>query len=201
MICLLSFNVGTRIIREALKGLEVKGLVLMKQGKGAFVRKQKLDFYLESLTSSISYDLPQNKKTLIDLTRTREIFEIKAIHKFFDYPDYGYLEKLSELVEEMRKCKSENKTEEYRNLDLEFHKTLVSILKNDVINYMYKHLTSLLYYSVTNTEEGYDCSGFSAHLNIVKNMDCGDLEGTIQTIKNHFKDTIRSIQSLDTYSN
>jgi len=192
------FQVGTRIIREALKHLEAKGFVSMKQGKGVFVKKQKLDFYLKSITSSISYELPQNRKTLIDLTRTREVLEIQAIHAFIENPDYEILHKLTFLVEEMEKSKEKNLAENYWNLDLEFHRIVVSFMRNDVINYMYKHLADLLLYSITNTEKLYDYSGFSEHQSIIRFLDSGDLEGAVQTIKKHFKRTIRTIQKLDT---
>lgn len=65
----IQFNVGTRTVREALKNLETKGLVSIQQGRGIFVKKQNLDFYLESIASTFSHKLSFNKKMLLDLTK------------------------------------------------------------------------------------------------------------------------------------
>jgi GntR family transcriptional regulator, transcriptional repressor for pyruvate dehydrogenase complex len=191
------FNVGTRIIREALKHLEAKGLISMQQGKGVFVRKQKLDFFLKTLTRSFSYELPQNKKVLIDLTNTREIIEIQAILSFIDHPDYRLLEKLQELVDKMGECKNNENLEEYRTLDVEFHKKLVSCMDNDVINYMYKHLTSLVLYSMANTEKVYDSSGYSDHQLIIKYLFSNNKVEAVECMKHHFRTSIESIKKLE----
>ncbi len=193
------FQVGTRIIREALKQLEAKGLVSMEQGRGVFVRKQKLDFYLKSLTNSISHELPQNKKVLIDLTKAREIWEINAIEKFIEDPDYRILDELKSLVDKMTACRINNDMQEYKRLDIEFHHTLVKMINNEIINYMYGHLTNLLMYSIDSTEKKNDYSGLSDHQDIIKYLNTCNRDGAIEAIKNHLQRTIKSIQSLETF--
>jgi len=191
------FNVGTRILREGLKHLEAKGLISMKQGKGVFVRKKKLDFFLKTLTQSFSLELPNNKKILIDLTNTREILEVQAINSFLETPDYNLLDDLKELVTAMGECKNKEQLEEYRKLDLEFHQKLVFSMNNDVINYMYKHLTTLVLYSIANTEKVYDLSGYSDHQHLINYLYSNNKEEAIECIKHHFRSSIEAIKKLE----
>ncbi len=192
------FNVGTRIIREVLKHLEAKGLVSLEQGRGVFVRKQRLDFYLKSLTASISNELPQNKKVLIDLTKARELWEIYALEQFMENPDSEFLEKMNGLVNKMEILSREKDMAEYRALDIEFHRSLVSVLHNDVIDYMYKHLTNLLMYSIINTEQKNNYTGLTDHKEVLQFLTEGNVEGAVKTIRGHFAKTVQTIQSLDT---
>ncbi len=192
------FHVGSRIMREALKLLEMKGLVSIEHGRGVFVRKQKLDFYLNSLTESISYELPQNKKILMDLFRTRELIEIQAIRSFIESPDYPGLESLKAIVTEMSTKSSEEYLEEYRKLDLEFHKGLVALMNNDVLNYMFKHLTHLLLFSMKNTQKKITPNSYQEHLDILKALNVGNEEVAIELVRNHFRISMKTIQTMDT---
>lgn len=195
----VKFNVGTRTVREALKNLETKGLITIEQGKGNFVKKKNLDFYLQSLANTFSYELPHNKKILLDLTKTRELLECNAAKTLLDHPEVlTIINKLEKIVDEMEKYHNSNDLYQYRELDILFHQTLIGSTENEVIIYLYKHLTNLMLYSIMNTESLYNFQGFQEHKEIIKALKEQDVKKATAVIKDHLKHTYHTLETLVT---
>ena len=188
------FNVGTRTVREALKNLEAKGLVSIQQGRGIFVKKQNLDFYLESIASTFSLNLSFDKKMLLDLTKTRELIELHAIAAYIENPNPMIIEKLEHLITKMENKRNVKELEQYRKYDILFHQTLVSATENEVINYLYKHLSKLMLFSTTKTESLDNFRGFAEHKELINALKALDLESSIKLIKGHLENTYRTLQ-------
>jgi len=190
------FNVGTRTVREALKNLETKGLISIRQGKGIFVKKQSLDFYFQSIASTFSHDLSYNKKMLLDLTKTRELIELYAISTYMKHPNTSILDTLESIILRMEEKRKADSLEDYRKLDIMFHQTLVSAADNEVIDYLYKHMTNLMLYSTERTEKLYNFQGFSEHKELIKAMRILDVQKATELVKEHLEHTYETIQKL-----
>lgn len=193
----VEFNVGTRTVREALKNLEAKGLLSIQQGRGIFVKKQNFDFYLESIASTFSLNLSYDKKMLLDLTRTRELIELHAITAYIENPNPIIIEKLEHLIVKMENKRTTEELEQYRKYDIAFHQTLVSAAENEVINYLYKHLSKLMLFSTEKTESLYNFRGFSEHKEIIQALKALELERARALIKEHLENTYRTLQKTD----
>jgi DNA-binding FadR family transcriptional regulator len=191
------FNVGTRTVREALKNLETKGLISIQQGRGIFVKKQGLDFYFESIANTFSNELSYNKSILLDLTKTRELIELSAITKYFEHPNIEIINKLEVLADKMEKVRTTGELDLYRKFDIKFHQMLVSAMGNVVIDYLYKHLTKLMLYSIAKTENLYNFQGFSEHKELITAMKDMNKERAIQLIKIHLEHTYQTIEKLN----
>lgn len=62
-------------LREALKILELKGIILNKQGKGRFVRGLRKGDIFDSENILLSLE----KSSILDLLEAREVFEVKIV--------------------------------------------------------------------------------------------------------------------------
>lgn len=190
------FNVGSRTVREALKKLETKGLIYIQQGKGIFVKKQNFDFYLESIASSISSELPRDKKVLLDLTKTREIIELFAISEYMRNPSSEIVIKLESLINQMEIEKSKRAQSSYRNLDIQFHQTLVCCTDNQILISFYRHLTNLMLYSTSKTERPESFQGFKEHKELIAALKSMDAARALALIKEHLEHTSETIRAL-----
>ncbi|PKL13943.1 MAG: hypothetical protein CVV52_03890 [Spirochaetae bacterium HGW-Spirochaetae-8] len=190
------FNVGSRTVREALKKLETKGLIYIQQGKGIFVKKKNFDFYLESIASTISSELPRDKKVLLDLTKTREIIELFAISEYMHHPSSDIVNQLEAIIQHMEKEKNNGSQKNYRNLDIQFHQTLVCCTNNQILISFYRHLTNLMLFSTSKTERPESFQGLKEHKELIialKNMDASRAPSLIKEHLEHTNETIRSL--------
>jgi len=71
-------KVGRRSVREALHSLQKMGMIEIVQGKGSFLTAAKVDAYLETLATSISLRLLEEKDTLWELMEVRKILEAEV---------------------------------------------------------------------------------------------------------------------------
>ncbi len=158
------FNVGIRSIREALKKLETRGLITVKQGKGVFVKADNLDTYVESLTDTLGFNFPSTKEMLLALTQVRSIIETAVVRDVATRPEADAIAKLRDIVETMSKVQHSSSFDfdEHQRLDMLFHMSIVEASKNVILIAFYKQMSRLLFSSMvrsgrlfSNMERGY----------------------------------------------
>ncbi len=88
-------GVGRRAVREALRVLEAKGLVEIRNGVGSFVRRRDLDAYLQTLHNNVCSYLAAHQADLAHLAQFRELIEGGAIQLLCGTPDKALLHHLS----------------------------------------------------------------------------------------------------------
>lgn len=190
------FNVGTRTVREALKNLEAKGLVSIEQGRGTFVKKQGLDFYFESIANTFSSEIIYNKDVLLDLTKTRELFELNAIANYINSPRPEVLASLEAIVLQMYAAKEKKNLEKYKKLDTSFHQTLILATNNSVIVHLFKHLTKLIRYSISQTEHFDNFRSYPEHSELIVALKELNLEKATTILKTHLTHSYNTIELL-----
>jgi len=97
-------EVGRRAVREALKVLEMKGLVEVQMGVGAIVKRNDLDSFLEVLTRNVHSYLNINKADIEHVAELRSLLEGAALGRLATVPDDGRLERLVEAVARQRQA-------------------------------------------------------------------------------------------------
>jgi DNA-binding GntR family transcriptional regulator len=111
-------------VREALKGLEAEGLVMIQPRRGAFV-----------VEVSIS--------DMDDLYFTRQLIEGEAIYEAVPRLTDGDFVALREMIAAMRRATDSNAITTYIALNKQFHLSIYSVLKNDhllqVIRMLWDH--------------------------------------------------------------
>ncbi|GAB6415675.1 GntR family transcriptional regulator [Bacillus luti] len=92
-------NVGRSSVREALRALELVGLIETRRGEGTFIR----NFYDNGLVQLIAPFLLQDEKTIRDLLQTKRLLEKDMIRIVCNLPKETFskvLRKLDQVLEE-----------------------------------------------------------------------------------------------------
>ncbi|MBD3267065.1 GntR family transcriptional regulator [bacterium] len=131
-----SFQVGRSVVREALKALEIIGLIVCRPGVGAVLSAEGVDPFLLPFV----FGFVLEEKTLKSLCELRLIFEQGAAQLACINCDEEELKQLREIAEKLDAIKQEtydNPSDENQQklceLEIQFHQNLVSSSKNSVL--------------------------------------------------------------------
>ncbi|MBC6975466.1 FadR family transcriptional regulator [Bacillus sp. Xin] len=116
-------NVGRSSVREALRALELVGLIETRRGEGTFIR----NFYDNGLVQLIAPFLLQDEKTIRDLLQTKRLLEKDILRIVCGLPKETFSNVLSMLQKVFKKDKSSIQ---------EFHQTFFKTLIEQVDNYL-----------------------------------------------------------------
>ncbi len=120
-------GVSRNVLREALKTLEIIGVVSSKPGVGMTLN----GFNSNILSSVIFLNLIADGVDLITQTQeVRKVLELGFAKQCFDTMTDKQIEKLEECLDKM---KNESDSVELYAIDSEFHRTLYKNIKNDVM--------------------------------------------------------------------
>lgn len=123
------FNVGRPTVREALRTLDVLGIIELNQiEKGYIVRENDVAQYLETLGENLSWLIKPERKTLADLWEVRKYIELGICHVAAQKATDKDLADLDLLIEEMNARMDD--FESYFPLAADFHKKLALITGN-----------------------------------------------------------------------
>ncbi|HFK1682239.1 GntR family transcriptional regulator [Bacillus sp. AFS051223] len=86
-------NVGRSSVREALRALELVGLIETRRGEGTFIR----NFYDNGLVQLIAPFLLQDEKTIRDLLQTKRLLEKDMIRIVCNLPKETFSKVLNKL--------------------------------------------------------------------------------------------------------
>ncbi|MED0872487.1 FadR/GntR family transcriptional regulator [Bacillus mobilis] len=116
-------NVGRSSVREALRALELVGLIETRRGEGTFIR----NFYDNGLVQLIAPFLLQDEKTIRDLLQTKRLLEKDMIRIVCNLPK----ETFSKVLSKLHKVLEEN-----GNSIPMLHQTFFKTLIEQVDNYL-----------------------------------------------------------------
>lgn len=137
-------EVGRRAVREALKVLETKGLVEVRMGVGAIVKRNGLDSFLDLLTSNVGFYLNINKADVEHVAQLRSLLEGAALERLATVPDDGRVERLVEAVARQRQAVAANDPSAYQEWHFRFHCEIADALDNPVISMIHNQVLALM---------------------------------------------------------
>ncbi|NMW14555.1 FadR/GntR family transcriptional regulator [Bacillus paranthracis] len=114
-------NVGRSSVREALRALELVGLIETRRGEGTFIR----NFYDNGLVQLIAPFLLQDEKTIRDLLQTKRLLEKDMIRIVCNLPKEMFSKVLSKLHQVL-----EGNENSVPMLHQRFFKTLIEQVDN-----------------------------------------------------------------------
>ncbi|MGH0632311.1 FadR/GntR family transcriptional regulator [Bacillus pacificus] len=114
-------NVGRSSVREALRALELVGLIETRRGEGTFIR----NFYDNGLVQLIAPFLLQDEKTIRDLLQTKRLLEKDMIRIVCNLPKETFSKVLSKLYQVL-----EGNENSVPMLHQTFFKTLIEQVDN-----------------------------------------------------------------------
>ncbi len=146
------FSASSRSIREAFKSLEAKGLIKVQQGRRAEVQTNSLERFVETLTSSMISTSAMDKKMIRDLMQVRTTIEVSASRSFprsepnphRPFPQPGMHPNGADPPF-LENSKDEEALAEFKDVELEFHATLIKSNDNAILTHIYDYLAPQLY--------------------------------------------------------
>lgn len=133
-------QVGRSSVREAVKSLEVLGVIETKAGEGMFVRSFNCDPILENLPYSMMFD----RNDLSEVLEIRITLELANLKNIIDNLDQKHLKKIELVVEKMKAARKNNDIVSFVEADEKFHQLLIEPINNHLLKKLLGIFWSLL---------------------------------------------------------
>lgn len=133
-----SLGVSRNVLREAIKSLEITGIVISKPGVGIVIREFNADFIMSSLLSHVNAANDSNIQDYIE--ELRHVLELGFCQTAFQTLSNAELTLMEEQVQIMRISEMQMKPGynilgvEFAKADALFHKTLFSRVDNFLLS-------------------------------------------------------------------
>ena len=183
-------KVGRGTIREAIKSLNSKGVVIIKRGIGTFVADQPgisddpLGFTFET----------DKTKVLMDALEVRLLIEPQMIIKTIDNISAKQLKELSDLADEIESLINKNK--DYTVQDIEFHTLLARVSGNRVIGKLIPIIAGAIEQAIDVTDKSLVQETIITHRLIVEDVANKDKEGASKAMARHIQDNIDILKTI-----
>jgi GntR family transcriptional regulator, transcriptional repressor for pyruvate dehydrogenase complex len=138
------FNVSRPSIREALRVLEIIGLVEIQSGGGAYLTELNIAPFI-NLISPLLFHKKDFHLELFDL---RELIERRALDLLGGRIEDAYLVQFGEIIERMREALATDDPEMGAEADIAFHKTLVLASGSYILQKTLDLVVTLLEHSI-----------------------------------------------------
>lgn len=133
-------QVGRSSVREAVKSLEVLGIIETKAGEGMFVKSFNFIPILENLPYSMMFD----RDDLSEVLEIRITLELASLKKVIENIDEEHLQKIESVVEEMKVSRNNNDISRFVEADEAFHQFLFQPVNNDLLKKLLRIFWTLL---------------------------------------------------------
>lgn len=130
-------QVSRTSVREALRSLEIIGLIESRQGEGNFIKESFEDGLIEPL--SVMFMLKESKSE--EILELRKIIEIGTVQLAAKRINLNELKELEELKEKLR---IPNKEESLAEIDRKFHYKIAAASKNFLLLGVLNAISSLM---------------------------------------------------------
>ena len=178
------FKVSRSSVREAIRSLELRGLVVTKRGSGTFINTQDLDSVVALLASTLSSG-PGALDTLDDIFEMRHVLEpqIAAMAALRANPEE--VAKLTEILEEQERQISNGETGV--DADTAFHFALATATHNAALIKVVSAVEDILSRSRNQTLQtpGRPSLSLASHRRILESIKQRDSEEARRAMDHH----------------
>lgn len=122
------FGMSRNVIREAIKSMEVMGIVRAVPGRGTEMLPFTMDYLLQSL---LFFQVPGNEAIVRQMFNVRKHLELSYMRQAFDALRAEDIARLREIMDRIRVSYEEEGV--FSELDREFHMTLFRPIGNVVL--------------------------------------------------------------------
>ncbi|RRQ47996.1 FadR family transcriptional regulator [Maribacter algicola] len=135
------FNVSRTSVREAVKKMSAKGIVEVKRGSGVYVSEISINSASENL--NMFFELSSDEDIILQTINARLILEPTLAAQAAKSRTENQLVILKDNMAAMYKCDLKDKKKE-TELDNDFHRTLLSIADNSVLELLLNPIFNLM---------------------------------------------------------
>ncbi len=146
------YGASSRSLREAFKTLEAKGLIEVSQGKKAYVKTNRLDQYVESLSTAMFSSDSHDLKLLSDLLEVHVTLEVSAARELSRSKDRfdivrtmeSTLSRMDRNLTVIETSGDKEAIQDFQTCDFNFHLAVVTSNNNIVFRSIYTSLSPQL---------------------------------------------------------
>jgi len=131
-------QVGASSVREALKQLQVMGIIEIKQGEGTFIKER---VGIDSLSNYLGYLLDLKKPDILYLIEARKIIERGAVALAAERASEDEINKLGNIIQRMKEIV--NNPKEFAIENVNFHLTVAKASKNPILPIIFNSVYDL----------------------------------------------------------
>lgn len=131
-------GVGRTTLREALKTLNVLGIIDVRPGDGNYLRESDSRI----LSQVLEWGIYLGERRIVDLLEARQKLEVDIVDLASVRRTEADLEELGEILRQMKESKSDNR--KYAEVDTAFHMKLAEISRNSILSEMLLSILPLL---------------------------------------------------------
>jgi GntR family transcriptional repressor for pyruvate dehydrogenase complex len=153
LAALLGVSRGT--LREALKNLQLMGLVSVRQGEGTFVTKFSSEKIFRPLSSILSLD----NNGVLEVIEARKILESELVRLCCFRAVDDEVEELHRLLNEMEEYCADTELDGFNEKDIQFHLTIARMAKNRVLLRILETVQDLLYEQIKEVTRDPEATG------------------------------------------
>lgn len=178
------FGVSRNVLREAMKALKERDLIVQRNGDGTYVAKPDS----HNVTAVLNRIITLNNIEYSDIYDMRLILEVPACAKAAKTVDEDRIGTLNSLIAKM--IESENDYSARAVYDLQFHRQIIEYAGNPLLACIYDSVTDLLEPILEHglrTEKSGHLNGIMWHKRIVEALVMGDAKQAESDMRQHLE--------------
>lgn len=190
------FGVSRSSVREAIRSLELQGLVVSKRGAGTFINTENL----ESLVALLASTLSPGGESLKDIFEVRHLLEPQIAAVAAQRADEQDMRRLGEILEEQGQQIEEGLTGV--DADTAFHFALASATHNSALVKVVSAVEDILRRSRDQSlqEPGRPQRSLASHRHILEQIRARDSDGAREAMEYHLTSVEPELFSSDQQS-
>jgi GntR family transcriptional regulator, transcriptional repressor for pyruvate dehydrogenase complex len=187
------FRISRHSLREALRILDVTGLIEIRVGDGIYVKEVDFLPYIESLNLSIRSRLEIERDTFVKLWGARKILEMGMVDLAAKKVSEPFLKSLWWCIEEMKR--NIDYQDGFISAGIRFHRLIAEIAQNEILILIWDLLANLMRKSQSKIY-GIPWSpkkALAAHKKIYLALKAKEPRKAVEAMKRHMLDEERAL--------
>ncbi len=175
------FGVSRNVVREAIKSMEVMGIVRAVAGRGTELLSFSMEYILQSM---LFFQVPGNESTVRQMFDVRKHLELSYMRDAFYSLGKEDILHLREIVDQIRVSYEQEGL--FSELDREFHLTLFRPLKNAVLDSLMNAIWEVDVRFQLEEKRPHLADSVAKHEAVVQSLEAHDFIGFVKAMEYHF---------------
>jgi GntR family transcriptional repressor for pyruvate dehydrogenase complex len=184
-----SLGVGRSVVREALKSLNLLGLIDIRQGDGTFLKRRDS----ELLPQAIEWGLLLGAKRITDLVEARHHLEVLLAGLAAQRAGESNIAEMTHCIAIMKRAKD---PAEFVSADIAFHFEVATAAGNQSLLEIMRSIRALLQVWITRVMEapGSSRPTYAEHASILKAIERHDAGAARDAMESHMEGATKRLQ-------
>jgi GntR family transcriptional regulator, transcriptional repressor for pyruvate dehydrogenase complex len=189
------FGVSRTVVREALKALSERGLVIIRPGRGTFVA----DMGAASLSEPMRLFFQRHNVSYEDLVEARRVLEVEISALAAERAESDQMSELEAAIERMDLALERSDREQYVDADQQFHSVLAQSTQNKMFVMLTESISGLLRESrrLIFDVVGAPTRGQQHHRALLNSIQRGDVPGAQRAMREHLNQVDLDIHMVE----